>query len=56
MADADALQDYWLRWLLPVGTAVLVGTGSVAFTVWLLPEAAPPSPSDCSPQGSAFRW
>ncbi|MFJ3922403.1 thiol reductant ABC exporter subunit CydD [Streptomyces sp. NPDC090022] len=39
VADADALQDYWLRWLLPVGTAVLVGTGSVAFTVWLLPEA-----------------
>ncbi|MGW0364992.1 thiol reductant ABC exporter subunit CydD [Streptomyces sp. NPDC002990] len=39
VADADTLQDYWLRWLLPVGTAVLVGTGSVAFTTWLLPEA-----------------
>ncbi|MEV8532313.1 thiol reductant ABC exporter subunit CydD [Streptomyces sp. NPDC051211] len=39
VADADALQDYWLRWLLPVGTALLVGTGSVAFTGWLLPEA-----------------
>ncbi|MCX5406046.1 thiol reductant ABC exporter subunit CydD [Streptomyces sp. NBC_00335] len=39
VADADALQDYWLRWLLPVGTAVLVGTGSVAFTAWLLPAA-----------------
>ncbi|MGW6570638.1 thiol reductant ABC exporter subunit CydD [Streptomyces sp. NPDC054945] len=39
VADADALQDYWLRWLLPVGTAALVGTGSVAFTAWLLPEA-----------------
>ncbi|MEU7554801.1 thiol reductant ABC exporter subunit CydD [Streptomyces sp. NPDC044571] len=39
VADADALQDYWLRWLLPFGTAVLVGTGSVAFTAWLLPEA-----------------
>ena len=39
VADADALQDYWLRWLLPVGTAVLVGAGSVAFTGWLLPEA-----------------
>ncbi|MFZ3471530.1 thiol reductant ABC exporter subunit CydD [Streptomyces sp. 4.24] len=39
VADADALQDYWLRWLLPVGTAVLVGTGSVAFTGWLLPGA-----------------
>ncbi|GHB65635.1 ABC transporter [Streptomyces cirratus] len=39
VADADTLQDYWLRWLLPVGTAVLVGSGSVAFTAWLLPEA-----------------
>lgn len=39
VADADALQDYWLRWLLPVGTAVLVGTGSVAFTAWMLPGA-----------------
>lgn len=39
VADADALQDYWLRWLLPVGTAALVGTGSVAFTAWLLPGA-----------------
>ncbi|UQX02049.1 thiol reductant ABC exporter subunit CydD [Streptomyces sp. RerS4] len=39
VSDADTLQDYWLRWLLPVGTAVLVGTGSVAFTAWLLPEA-----------------
>ncbi|MFJ6797468.1 thiol reductant ABC exporter subunit CydD [Streptomyces sp. NPDC091268] len=39
VADADALQDYWLRWLLPVGTAALVGTGSVAFTAWLLSGA-----------------
>ncbi|MFD7911627.1 thiol reductant ABC exporter subunit CydD [Streptomyces sp. NPDC059752] len=39
VADTDTLQDYWLRWLLPVGTAVLVGSGSVAFTAWLLPEA-----------------
>ncbi|MCY0924762.1 thiol reductant ABC exporter subunit CydD [Streptomyces sp. H27-H1] len=39
VADADALQDYWLRWLLPVGTALLVATGSVAFTAWLLPGA-----------------
>ncbi|MEU6754944.1 thiol reductant ABC exporter subunit CydD [Streptomyces sp. NPDC046685] len=39
VADADALQDYWLRWLLPVATAVLVGAGSVAFTTWLLPGA-----------------
>ncbi|MGW4162173.1 thiol reductant ABC exporter subunit CydC, partial [Streptomyces sp. NPDC004788] len=37
--DVDALQDYWLRWLLPVGAALVVGVGSVAFTGWLLPEA-----------------
>ncbi|QIP85660.1 thiol reductant ABC exporter subunit CydD [Streptomyces sp. Tu 2975] len=39
VADVDALQDYWLRWLLPAGTAALVGAGSVVFTAWLLPEA-----------------
>ncbi|GHC36319.1 thiol reductant ABC exporter subunit CydD [Streptomyces cinnamoneus] len=39
VADVDALQDYFLRWLLPVGSAVTVGTASVAFTAWLLPEA-----------------
>ncbi|MFF7340660.1 thiol reductant ABC exporter subunit CydD [Streptomyces sp. NPDC008163] len=39
VADVDALQDYWLRWLLPVGTAVLVGVASVGFTGWLLPQA-----------------
>ncbi|WP_327375195.1 thiol reductant ABC exporter subunit CydD [Streptomyces sp. NBC_01216] len=37
--DVDALQDYWLRWLLPAGAALVVGTGSAAFTGWLLPEA-----------------
>ncbi|MEV7570218.1 thiol reductant ABC exporter subunit CydD [Streptomyces tanashiensis] len=37
--DVDALQDYWLRWLLPVGTALLVGVASAGFTAWLLPEA-----------------
>ncbi|GGT07679.1 ABC transporter [Streptomyces tanashiensis] len=37
--DVDALQDYWLRWLLPVGTALLVGIASAGFTAWLLPEA-----------------
>ncbi|WP_137994519.1 thiol reductant ABC exporter subunit CydD [Streptomyces vilmorinianum] len=37
--DVDALQDYWLRWLLPAGAAFLVGAGSVGFTAWLLPEA-----------------
>ncbi|MFF8381214.1 thiol reductant ABC exporter subunit CydD [Streptomyces sp. NPDC015661] len=37
--DVDALQDYWLRWLLPVGAALVVGVGSVGFTAWLLPEA-----------------
>ncbi|MEV0121755.1 thiol reductant ABC exporter subunit CydD [Streptomyces sp. NPDC050703] len=39
VADVDALQDYWLRWLLPVSAAALVGTGAVGFTAWLLPEA-----------------
>ncbi|MFK0289157.1 thiol reductant ABC exporter subunit CydD [Streptomyces sp. NPDC090442] len=39
VADVDAVQDYFLRWLLPVGAAVLVGAGTVAFTGWLLPEA-----------------
>ncbi|MGW7362191.1 thiol reductant ABC exporter subunit CydD [Streptomyces sp. NPDC054841] len=39
VADVDALQDYWLRWLLPAGAAVVVGAGSVGFTAWLLPEA-----------------
>ncbi|TGA83584.1 thiol reductant ABC exporter subunit CydC, partial [Streptomyces palmae] len=39
VSDVDALQDYFLRWLLPVGAAVLVGGASVAFTGGLLPEA-----------------
>ncbi|REK89065.1 thiol reductant ABC exporter subunit CydD [Streptomyces inhibens] len=39
VADVDAVQDYFLRWLLPVGAAVLVGAGAVGFTGWLLPEA-----------------
>ncbi|MGW1800614.1 thiol reductant ABC exporter subunit CydD [Streptomyces sp. NPDC001984] len=39
VADVDALQDYWLRWLLPAGVAVAVSAASVAFTAWLLPEA-----------------
>ncbi|MFD7131073.1 thiol reductant ABC exporter subunit CydD [Streptomyces sp. NPDC059894] len=39
VTDVDALQDYWLRWLLPTGAAVVVSAGSVTFTAWLLPEA-----------------
>jgi ATP-binding cassette subfamily C protein CydCD len=39
VADVDSLQDYFLRWLLPVGAALLVGAGSIGFTAWLLPEA-----------------
>lgn len=39
VADVDALQDYWLRWLLPAGAAVVVSAGAVAFTGWLLPAA-----------------
>uniref|UniRef100_UPI001C688F62 thiol reductant ABC exporter subunit CydD n=1 Tax=Streptomyces shenzhenensis TaxID=943815 RepID=UPI001C688F62 len=36
VADVDALQDYWLRWLLPAGVALAVSAGSVGFTAWLL--------------------
>jgi ATP-binding cassette subfamily C protein CydCD len=39
VADVDVLQDYWLRWLLPVGAACAVSAGAVGFTAWLLPEA-----------------
>ncbi|WP_435193667.1 thiol reductant ABC exporter subunit CydD [Streptomyces sp. NRRL F-5630] len=39
VADVDAFQDYWLRWLLPAGAAFLVSAGAVGFTAWLLPEA-----------------
>ncbi|MEU9572143.1 thiol reductant ABC exporter subunit CydD [Streptomyces massasporeus] len=39
VADVDALQDYWLRWLLPAGAAVVVSAAAVGFTAWLLPEA-----------------
>ncbi|MFI0738102.1 thiol reductant ABC exporter subunit CydD [Streptomyces sp. NPDC021100] len=39
VSDVDALQDYFLRWLLPLGSAVLVGAASVGLTAWLLPEA-----------------
>ncbi|MFJ7151190.1 thiol reductant ABC exporter subunit CydD [Streptomyces sp. NPDC100445] len=39
VADVDAFQDYWLRWLLPAGVAVAVSVASVGFTAWLLPGA-----------------
>ncbi|MFF2327620.1 MULTISPECIES: thiol reductant ABC exporter subunit CydD [unclassified Streptomyces] len=39
VADVDALQDYWLRWLLPAGTAVVVGAATAGFVGWLLPAA-----------------
>ncbi|GAA3723146.1 thiol reductant ABC exporter subunit CydD [Streptomyces tremellae] len=39
VADVDQLQDYWLRWLLPVGASALVSAATVGFTAWLLPEA-----------------
>ncbi|MFJ4523843.1 thiol reductant ABC exporter subunit CydD [Streptomyces sp. NPDC088810] len=39
VADVDAFQDYWLRWLLPAGVALTVCAASVGFTAWLLPEA-----------------
>ncbi|MER6010327.1 thiol reductant ABC exporter subunit CydD [Streptomyces bluensis] len=39
VADVDALQDYWVRWLLPAGAAIVVSVASVGFAAWLLPEA-----------------
>ncbi|MFF5365955.1 thiol reductant ABC exporter subunit CydD [Streptomyces sp. NPDC013187] len=39
VADVDALQDYWLRWSLPAGAALVVSALSAGFTAWLLPEA-----------------
>ncbi len=39
VADVDAFQDYWLRWLLAAGVALTVSAASVGFTAWLLPEA-----------------
>ncbi|QHC30318.1 thiol reductant ABC exporter subunit CydD [Streptomyces sp. HF10] len=39
VTDVDALQDYWLRWLLPASVALLVSGATVGFTAWLLPEA-----------------
>ncbi|MFE7130588.1 thiol reductant ABC exporter subunit CydD [Streptomyces sp. NPDC057638] len=39
VSDVDALQDYWLRWLLPAGVALTVSVASVGFTAWMLPEA-----------------
>lgn len=39
VADVDAFQDYWLRWLLPAGVALTVSVASVGFMAWLLPEA-----------------
>ncbi|WP_326598110.1 thiol reductant ABC exporter subunit CydD [Streptomyces sp. NBC_01803] len=39
VADVDALQDYFLRWLLPAVAAATVGAAAVAFTGLLLPGA-----------------
>ncbi|MGR3936584.1 thiol reductant ABC exporter subunit CydD [Streptomyces sp. BRA346] len=39
VADVDAVQDYFLRWLLPVGAALVVSAASVGFTAWVLPGA-----------------
>ncbi|WP_086818117.1 thiol reductant ABC exporter subunit CydC, partial [Streptomyces cacaoi] len=39
VADVDALQDLFLRWLMPVAVAATVGLAAVAFTAWLLPLA-----------------
>ncbi|MGK5499957.1 thiol reductant ABC exporter subunit CydC, partial [Streptomyces sp. URMC 125] len=39
VADVDALQDYFLRWLLPAAVAAAVSAAATGFTAWLLPEA-----------------
>jgi ATP-binding cassette subfamily C protein CydCD len=39
VADVDSLQEYFLRWLLPVAGAVVVGAASVGFSFWVLPAA-----------------
>ncbi|MFI6344904.1 thiol reductant ABC exporter subunit CydD [Streptomyces sp. NPDC050560] len=39
VADVDAVQDYWLRWLAPAGSAAVVAVASVGFAAWLLPAA-----------------
>ncbi|MFP8942856.1 thiol reductant ABC exporter subunit CydD [Streptomyces fenghuangensis] len=39
VADVDALQDYFLRWLLPAAVAATVSLAATVFTGWLLPGA-----------------
>ncbi|MGP3967925.1 thiol reductant ABC exporter subunit CydC, partial [Streptomyces sp. 6N223] len=39
VSDIDALQDRYLRWLLPAVSAAAVSLAAVAFTGWLLPAA-----------------
>lgn len=39
VADVDTVQDLSLRVLVPVASGFLVGMGSVALAVWLLPSA-----------------
>jgi ABC-type transport system involved in cytochrome bd biosynthesis fused ATPase/permease subunit len=39
VADVEALQDLFLRVLVPYGAAVVAGAGSVALLWWLLPSA-----------------
>ncbi|NGN70036.1 thiol reductant ABC exporter subunit CydC, partial [Streptomyces sp. A7024] len=40
VSDVDALQDRYLRWLLPVVSAGVVSLAAVGFLAWLLPQAA----------------
>ncbi|WP_432110478.1 thiol reductant ABC exporter subunit CydD [Streptomyces sp. AA1529] len=39
VSDVDALQDYFLRWLLPATVAGTVSVAAVVFAAWLLPAA-----------------
>ncbi|MEU0130317.1 thiol reductant ABC exporter subunit CydD [Streptomyces sp. NPDC006289] len=56
VADVDALQDYWLRWLLPAGTALAVGVAAVGFTGLLLPEAGAVLAAGLLLAGVAVPW
>src|SRR5437660_219753 len=40
VADVDAVQDLFVRGLVPIAAATVVAVGSVLFLAWLLPAAA----------------
>ena len=56
VADVDALQDYWLRWLLPAAAAAVVSAGSSGSRPGCCRRRGPRSRSGCWPPGWASRW